>query len=345
LGEKKKRKRDTKSDTEKPHKTLSIYLLVLMLLLRVVASSFPSFHNNHARRIPLKKRLATLSASASSSSKMETTTKTIESDGTQTPLKIVQLPALSDNYVFLLHCANTKSTAVIDTPEVGPILRELKKRNWQLTHILNTHWHSDHTGGNLELKKEFPEVQIIGPRGEKAKTPGAEKIPGVDRKVEQDDVVFVGDVKLHVMDVPGHTLGHCAYYAPSANSAFVGDCVFAMGCGRVFEGTHPQMFASITKIMSLPETTKLYCAHEYTLANIKFAKSVDGQNEDLLERERKCKALREKNEPTVPTTVGEEKKTNPFCRSGDEKIRKFLGMEEKRDVEVFAQLRTMKDNF
>jgi|TARA_B110000444_G_scaffold232548_1_gene241326 hydroxyacylglutathione hydrolase len=118
-----------------------------------------------------------------------------------------------------------------------------------------------------------------------------------------------------------------------------------MGCGRVFEGTHPQMFASITKIMSLPETTKLYCAHEYTLANIKFAKSVDGQNEDLLERERKCKALREKNEPTVPTTVGEEKKTNPFCRSGDEKIRKFLGMEEKRDVEVFAQLRTMKDNF
>jgi len=317
-----------------------------MLLLRAVASSFPSFHNTHARRIPLKKRLATLSsASASSSSKMETTTKTIESDGTQTPLKIVQLPALSDNYVFLLHCANTKSTAVIDTPEVGPILRELKKRNWQLTHILNTHWHSDHTGGNLELKKEFPEVQIIGPRGEKAKTPGAEKIPGVDRKVEQDDVVFVGDVKLHVMDVPGHTLGHCAYYAPSANSAFVGDCVFAMGCGRVFEGTHPQMFASITKIMSLPETTKLYCAHEYTLANIKFAKSVDGQNEDLLERERKCKALREKNEPTVPTTVGEEKKTNPFCRSGDEKIRKFLGMEEKRDVEVFAQLRTMKDNF
>ena len=326
--------------TEKSALKLSLSLLVLMLLLRAVASSFPSFRNNHARRIPLKKRFGTLS---SSSSKMETT-KTIESDGTQTPL-IVQLPALSDNYVFLLHCANTKSTAVIDTPEVGPILRELKKRNWQLTHILNTHWHSDHTGGNLELKKEFPEVQIIGPRGEKAKTPGAEKIPGVNRKVEQDDVVFVGDVKLHVMDVPGHTLGHCAYHAPSANSAFVGDCVFAMGCGRVFEGTHPQMFASITKIMSLPETTKLYCAHEYTLANIKFAKSVDGQNEDLLERERKCKALREKNEPTVPTTVGEEKKTNPFCRSGDEKIRKFLGMEEKRDVEVFAQLRTMKDNF
>jgi hydroxyacylglutathione hydrolase len=312
------------------------------MLLRA-ATTFRTVHigivrTSSSRTTTTKRRSSAQMTSSYSSSE----TKTIES-GT-TPL-IVQLPALSDNYVFLLHCANTNSTAVIDTPEVRPILRELKRRNWTLTHILNTHWHGDHTGGNLELKKAFPEVQIIGPRGEKAKTPGAEKIPGVDRKVEQDDVVFVGDVKLHVMDVPGHTLGHCAYHVPSANAAFVGDCVFAMGCGRVFEGTHQQMFASITKIMSLPESTSLYCAHEYTLANIKFAKSVDGQNEDLLERERKCKALREKNEPTVPTTVGEEKKTNPFCRSGDEKIRKFLGMEDRRDVEVFAQLRTMKDNF
>lgn len=260
-------------------------------------------------------------------------------------VEIVQIPALEDNYVFLLRCGRTGSTAVVDTPEVTPIRRELESRKWTLTHVLNTHWHADHTGGNVELKKAFPDVHIIGPRKEKAKTPGVEKIPGIDRKVDDGDSVFVGDVELKVMDVPGHTLGHCAYHVPSAKSAFVGDCVFAAGCGRVFEGTHEQMFASITKIMSLPETTKLYCAHEYTLANIKFAKSVDGQNKDLLEREKRCKALRERNEATVPTTVGEEMRTNPFCRSGDEKIRKFLGMEEKRDVEVFARLRTMKDNF
>jgi len=260
-------------------------------------------------------------------------------------VEIVQIPALVDNYVFLLRCGRTGSTAVVDTPEVTPIRRELESRKWTLTHVLNTHWHADHTGGNVELKKAFPDVQIVGPRKEKAKTPGVEKIPGIDRKVDDGDSVFVGDVELKVMDVPGHTLGHCAYHVPSAKSAFVGDCVFAAGCGRVFEGTHEQMFASITKIMSLPETTKLYCAHEYTLANIKFAKSVDGQNKDLLEREKRCKALRERNEATVPTTVGEEMRTNPFCRSMDEKIRKYLGMEEKRDVEVFARLRTMKDNF
>jgi hydroxyacylglutathione hydrolase len=274
------------------------------------------------------------------------TTRMASSSSPTTPMvEIVQIPALEDNYVFLLRCGRTGSTAVVDTPEVTPIRRELESRKWTLTHVLNTHWHADHTGGNVELKKAFPDVHIIGPRKEKAKTPGVEKIPGIDRKVDDGDSVFVGDVELKVMDVPGHTLGHCAYHVPSAKSAFVGDCVFAAGCGRVFEGTHEQMFASITKIMSLPETTKLYCAHEYTLANIKFAKSVDGQNKDLLEREKRCKALRERNEATVPTTVGEEMRTNPFCRSGDEKIRKFLGMEEKRDVEVFARLRTMKDNF
>ena len=308
------------------------------------SSSFTSFTSSSSVRTLVR----TLRGTTARVVARRTTTMASSSDTTRaTPpmVEIVQIPALSDNYVFLLRCGRTGSTAVVDTPEVTPIRRELESRKWTLTHVLNTHWHADHTGGNVELKKAFPDVHIVGPRKEKAKTPGVEKIPGIDRKVDDGDSVFVGDVELKVMDVPGHTLGHCAYHVPSAKSAFVGDCVFAAGCGRVFEGTHEQMFASITKIMSLPETTKLYCAHEYTLANIKFAKSVDGQNKDLLEREKRCKALRERNEATVPTTVGEEMRTNPFCRSGDEKIRKFLGMEEKRDVEVFARLRTMKDNF
>lgn len=197
-----------------------------------------------------------------------------------------------------------------------------------------------------QLKERFPRCEIVGPRNERAKIPGQEKIPGIDRKVEDGDEVVVGNITFKVIDVKGHTLGHCAYYSEEAlRSAFVGDCVFAMGCGRVFEGTKEMMFESVSKIQGLPDETKLYCAHEYTMSNVKFAKTVDGKNLDLIEREKKCEALRRENEPTVPTTVAEEKKTNPFMRANDATIREFLGMQKNTDSEVFAEIRTRKDNF
>lgn len=276
---------------------------------------------------------------------MQSTTKTTELTINDS-FVIVQIPCLIDNYAFLIHCLRTKQTCALDTPELNPILSELLRRRWTLTHILNTHWHGDHTGANLQLKERFPRCEIVGPRNERAKIPGQEKIPGIDRKVEDGDEVVVGNITFKVIDVKGHTLGHCAYYSEEAlRSAFVGDCVFAMGCGRVFEGTKEMMFESVSKIQGLPDETKLYCAHEYTMSNVKFAKTVDGKNLDLIEREKKCEALRRENEPTVPTTVAEEKKTNPFMRANDATIREFLGMQKNTDSEVFAEIRTRKDNF
>lgn len=253
-------------------------------------------------------------------------------------LIVHQIPCLSDNYGYLLHSQKTGETATIDTPEVEPILKALDEKGWRLTHILNTHHHFDHAGGNQELKTRTG-CTVIGPRDE------ASKIPGIDRAVGDGDTVEFGDVKAKVIGVPGHTLGHIAYYFDDAGIAFVGDSLFALGCGRIFEGTPPQMWESLSKLAALPDATTVYCAHEYTQANAKFALSVEPGNEALASRARQIDELRREGKPTVPTTIGLEKATNPFLRPQSPNLQETVGLEGADLVDVFAKTRELKDNF
>lgn len=253
--------------------------------------------------------------------------------------KIAQFPALRDNYGFLLHDPTSGATAAIDTPEVEPIVSALKENNWKLTHILNTHHHADHTGGNQELKAKYPGAVTVGPRSEMQKIRG-----GIDVPVEGADRVLVGSLELDVLDVGGHTMGHVAYYSSVARVCFVGDAIFCLGCGKMFEGTYPQFHASLQRLMDLPDETKLFCAHEYSEANAKFAATIETDNDDLFERIDEIKNLRSKGLPTVPTTVALEKQTNPFVRI--EPVRKALGLSsDTQDHQVFAEVRRRKDEF
>mmetsp|Transcript_16225 Transcript_16225/g.50881 ORF Transcript_16225/g.50881 Transcript_16225/m.50881 type:complete len:264 (+) Transcript_16225:280-1071(+) len=262
---------------------------------------------------------------------------TISSEGAAH--KIAQFPALRDNYGFLLHDPASGSTAAIDTPEVEPIVAALEENNWKLTHILNTHHHVDHTGGNQELKTKFPGVVVVGPRSEMRKIRG-----GVDVPVEGSDRILVGSLELDIIDVGGHTAGHIAYYSPVARACFVGDAIFPLGCGRMFEGTPPQFYSSLQRLMALPDETQLYCAHEYAEANAKFAATVELDNEALFERIDFIKELRANGQPTVPTTVSLEKRTNPFVRI--EPARRALGLPlDAQPHDVFAEIRRRKDDF
>lgn len=254
------------------------------------------------------------------------------------PLQIHQFPCLKDNYSWLVHDADAKVTAVIDTPEVAPIMKALKDTGWRLTHILNTHWHPDHAGGNEELKA-LTGCQIIGPRAEAA------RIPAIERQVGDGDEVVFGNSTAKVFDVPGHTSGHIAYWFPKDKLAFVGDTLFALGCGRLFEGTAQQMWTSLQKLMALPPETSVYCAHEYTQSNARFALSVDPDNPALVARAHEIDALRAKGIPTVPTSIGLELATNPFLRPTSPTLQRSLGMEGADAVAVFAETRKRKDNF
>ena len=259
------------------------------------------------------------------------------------PIEIHMFPCLQDNYGFLLHDAATDVTATVDTPEVGPILTALHEKGWQLTHILNTHHHADHAGGNLAIKAQTG-CRIIGPRADAA------RIPGIDEQVGEGDEFLLGTHPVRVFDTPGHTRGHIVYYLPEDRVAFVGDTLFAMGCGRLFEGTPAQMWGSLQKLMQWPDDTRVYCAHEYTQANARFALSVEPDNEALTERARRVAALRARNEPTVPTTMGLEKATNPFLRPMSPAISARVGLGGTQPgaadlVEVFARTRALKDRF
>lgn len=247
-------------------------------------------------------------------------------------------PCLRDNYGFLVHCARTGATACIDTPEVAPILAALESHGWELTHILNTHHHADHAGGNLELKR-LTSCRIIGPAADR------DRIPGIDEGVGDGDTFALGAHKVTVRSTPGHTRGHIVYHFPDDRVAFVGDTVFALGCGRLFEGTPAQMWASLSKLLEWPDDTLLYCAHEYTEANARFALTVEPGNAALRERAREISRIREAGAPTVPTTLGLEKATNPFLRPASPGIRATLGMAGASDVEVFARVRALKDAF
>jgi hydroxyacylglutathione hydrolase len=253
-------------------------------------------------------------------------------------IEVEQFPCLSDNYGYLIHDTKSGQTAAIDTPESAAILDALTQRGWSLDYIWNTHHHFDHAGNNLELKEKTG-CKIIGPRGEAA------RIPGIDEAVDDGDVIRLGDTEAIILNVGGHTLGHIAYYFAQDEKAFVGDTIFALGCGRIFEGTPEQMWESLQKIAALPATTTLYCAHEYTAANAKFACHIDGQNQALQDRSKEINIARSQNLPTVPTKLSIELQTNPFLRPHDPAIRQFLNMEAASDVDVFAEIRRQKDIF
>lgn len=255
-----------------------------------------------------------------------------------TTLQIEQFTCRSDNFGVLIHDTATGATASIDAPEENPILDVLEQQGWQLTHILVTHHHHDHVEANLALKKKFG-AKIIGPRDE------AEKIPGLDETVGGGDRFKFQEFDVDVIATPGHTLGHISYYMPGAKTAFTADTLFALGCGRIFEGTPAQMHESLQKLAALPDDTAVYCGHEYTEANAKFALTIDPDNRQLVERAAEISALRANGKPTLPTTIGLEKQTNPFLRAGDPQIRQHLGMIDASDEAVFTEIRSRKDNF
>lgn len=254
------------------------------------------------------------------------------------PIEIRQFPCLSDNYGFLIRDAASGAVATVDTPDPNAINDALATEGWTLTHILNTHHHWDHAGGNLALKDQWG-CEIIGPKGE------ADRIPGIDRTVSEGDMVSLGESQARVFDTPGHTSGHVIYYFAEDGAAFVGDTIFALGCGRLFEGTPAQMWNSLNKIAALPPETKLYCAHEYTQANARFALTVDPENEALKVRAKEIDALRADGVPTVPTNVERERATNPFLRAEDSALQAAIGKTGADPVEVFAETRKRKDGF
>ncbi len=253
-------------------------------------------------------------------------------------LLVHQFPCLSDNYGYLIHDAEAGVTATIDTPEVAPINKALEEKGWTLTHILNTHHHFDHAHGNLELKEKWG-CTIVG------SGPDADRIPGIDIKVGDGDTYQFGNFEAQVFDVSGHTIGHIAFYFPTAAKLFSGDALFALGCGRLFEGSPEQMWTSLQKLMALPDDTVVYCAHEYTQANAAFALSVEPQNEALQTRSAEIDALRADGKPTVPSLLSVEKDTNPFLRPMSEDLQANLNLVGADLVEVFAETRRRKDNF
>ena len=251
-------------------------------------------------------------------------------------IEVHQFPCLMDNYGYLAHETTSGQTAAIDTPDAARIMDELEQKGWQLDFIFNTHHHFDHAGGNLELKEKTG-CQIFGPAGE------ADKIPGLDVPLKENDRVKLGAQEAVIFDLPGHTAGHIAYYFAAAQMLFVGDTLFALGCGRLFEGTPVQMWDSLQKLMRLPDETSVYCAHEYTQANARFALTVEPGNDALIRRAQQIDKLRANSQPTVPTNIGLEKSTNPFLRPMSADLQKTLGMAGASEVDVFAETRKRKD--
>lgn len=253
-------------------------------------------------------------------------------------IHIRQFPCLKDNYGFLVHDDASGETAAIDTPDADAYLAEAKAAGWRITQIWNTHWHPDHAGGNAAIKTMTGAV-VIGP-GE------VERIgQAPDLVVVEGDGVSLGTHKARVLDVGGHTLGHIAFVFDAEKIAFVGDALFAMGCGRLFEGTPAQMWSSLSKLARLPAETRVYCGHEYTQSNGRFALSLEPENPDLVARMKEVNDLREKGLPTIPSTIGIELKTNPFLRPSSAALRKSLALESADVVEVFAETRRRKDTF
>ena len=251
-------------------------------------------------------------------------------------LEVHQFPCLSDNYGYLLHDTASGETTCIDTPDADAYLREAAAKAWTITQIWNTHWHPDHAGGN-EAIKAATGCTIVAPAAEAA------RITGIDQEVSHGDRVALGDYTASVIDVGGHTLGHIAYYLPEASLAFVGDSVFALGCGRMFEGTPSQFWASLLRVKALPAETTLYCAHEYTASNARFAVHADPDNAALAAYVAEITVKRAAGEWTVPTRLDRELATNPFLRADDPALAARWGGGDA--VTTFAALRAAKDSF
>jgi hydroxyacylglutathione hydrolase len=237
-------------------------------------------------------------------------------------MDIIPVPAFTDNYIWLVHDGPSGETAVVDPGDAQPVLAEAERRGWTITQIWNTHWHPDHTGGNVALKQATG-ARVSGPEND--------RIPARDVPLSEGSELRIGEHVGRVIEVPGHTLDHLALFFDDERVAFVGDTLFAMGCGRLFEGTPEQMYASLQRLTELPAETRLYCAHEYTLANARFAHHAEPQNEAIAARLEQVRALRDEGKITLPTDVAIERGTNPFVRASN--------------AQEFARLRREKDSF
>lgn len=247
------------------------------------------------------------------------------------------VPCLNDNYGYLVHDPSTGATASIDAPEAAPLIAALDQQGWRLTDILVTHHHGDHVGGISELKRKY-QCRVTAPHDANA------KIADVDRRVEEGDAVRIGGLTARVLETPGHTLDHVSYVFDDDRAVFAADTLFSIGCGRVFEGTYPMMWESLLKLRALPDDFQLYCGHEYTQANVKFALTIEPDNHDLQARAKDVASLRAAGKPTLPVTLGAEKKANVFLRADVPSVAAAVGLAGATAAEVFGEIRERKNN-
>lgn len=253
-------------------------------------------------------------------------------------LDIITVPCLSDNYAYLIQDEASGEVALVDPPEAAPIEAALGERGWKLDAILITHHHGDHIAGVDEFRSRHG-AKVVGAEADRR------RLPALDWAVSEGDTVEVGESRARVFEVPGHTRGHIAYYFEASEALFSADSLMVMGCGRLFEGTAPEMWASLQKLAALPDATRVYSGHEYAEANMRFARSLEPDSPVLAERAEAIAAARRADRPTVPATLAEERTTNPFLRAGEPRMKALLGMEGASDAEVFAAIRRRKDSF
>ncbi|EKE45697.1 GloB [Oceaniovalibus guishaninsula JLT2003] len=255
------------------------------------------------------------------------------------PLQIVTVPCRTDNYAFLLHDDDTGATALVDAPEAAPLVEALRQRGWPLDEVWITHHHGDHVEGLPGLRDAFPGLRVTGAASD------AKRLPPLDRQVEPGGSFPFAGHDVRVIDVSGHTIGHLAYHLPDARAAFTADSLMALGCGRLFEGDAATMWNSLRRLAALPDDTVIYSGHEYTAANARFALTIEPGNDALRDRAARVEAARARGEPTVPSTLAEEKATNPFLRAHLLEMKRSLDMQRSDDVAVFAEIRARKDRF
>ncbi len=247
------------------------------------------------------------------------------------------IPCLNDNYSYVIYEKETNTVSIVD-PSEFEACDKVVSRYKKLDFILNTHHHADHVGANLELKKKY-KSKILGSNADK------NRIPGIDVLLIENQKQKIGNLEFETIFIPGHTKGHIAFFFGKEKIAFTGDTLFSLGCGRVFEGTYEEMFNSLNKIKNLPLNTKIYCGHEYTKSNLNFCLAYDSKNTFLKEKEIDIQKKLDSNQPTIPSTLGQEIKTNIFLRCGDPEIKHALGLKDSSEIEVFSKLRDLKDSF